>query len=144
VLRNTIREVVVIQEAERFGISVSESEVAQIMYSYQLMFPEIFEDALDTYGYDGLVFGLRQRRLYNLVRDFIIYNEVLPGIEISDSILIEHLDNIEAIDVELNDESRHYIKNHYIDHFVIVNFEKIREQLYQNADIIYFINLEWS
>ena len=139
ILTNTINELVVIQEAERFGISLSEDEVVQIMYSYQSMFPEIFEDAIEIFGYEGFAFGLKQRNLYTMTRDFIINNEIIPNIEISDDILLNHLRNIGMEDIDLNDETYYYVENHFINYTVEIEFVRIVNELYQSADIVYFI-----
>jgi len=139
ILENTINELVIIQEAERFGISISEDEVAQIMYSYQSMFPEIFEDAIEIFGHEEFSFGLRQRNLHTITRDFIVENEIIPNIEISDDILLDHLRNIGMEDIELNGEIYYHVENHFVSYITEREFERIVNELYQSADIVYFI-----
>jgi len=134
IINDTILELLVVQQAPRFGISLSDEELQNIMESFEEIEPEVFNDAVETFGINELREKLRIRNIFSTTKDYVIDNILFPNGEISSETIrwfAEANDLAEQFaqftDEEILDELRRDI--------VEFTFRQWMEELREDADI---------
>jgi len=134
IINDTILELLVVQQAPRFGISLSDEELQNIMESFEEIEPEFFNDAVETFGINELREKLRIRNIFSTTKDYVIDNILFPNGEISSETIrwfAEANDLAEQFaqftDEEILDELRRDI--------VEFTFRQWMEELREDADI---------
>jgi len=134
IINDTILELLVVQQAPRFGISLSDEELQNIMESFEEIEPEFFNDAVETFGINELREKLRIRNIFSTTKDYVIDNILFPNGEISSETIrwfAEANDLAEQFaqftDEEILDELRREI--------VEFTFRQWMEELREDADI---------
>ena len=134
IINDTILELLVVQQAPRFGISLSDEELQNIMESFEEIEPEVFNDAVETFVINELREKLRIRNIFSTTKDYVIDNILFPNGEISSETIrwfAEANDLAEQFaqftDEEILDELRRDI--------VEFTFRQWMEELREDADI---------
>lgn len=75
ILENSIDEILVIQQAKKFSISrITESEVQEQLKEYKDHYPDLYKEAVNTYGKDDLYKGMQSRMTYEKVKKYVFSN----------------------------------------------------------------------
>jgi hypothetical protein len=74
IVMDTILELLVVQQAPNFGISLSEEEVQDILDLFEEVEPDYFIEAVETFGIEELREKLRIRNLFTMTKNYVIDN----------------------------------------------------------------------
>jgi hypothetical protein len=82
IVMDSILELLVVQQAPRFGINLSDCELQDILNSFEAIEPEFFNEAVETFGIDELREKLRTRNLYMRTKEYVIEYVLFPNGEV--------------------------------------------------------------
>lgn len=137
IVEDSILELVVIQQAPKFDIELTESDIDDIIAEYKELHPEYYEEALNLYGEDALRKKLKDGATYDLVREYVVNNELTI-----DSKLIQSFREQDGFDGYLDDVSDAIIKETMPKDLENFAFKQWSLEKKDDANIIYYEDIE--
>lgn len=136
IIESTIDEMLIIQYARDKQIEVADAELNNILKIYQEQYPEVYRDALDGYGEEGLRAGIKNRLLISAALEEIMA-EPEYRIDLSEEAVRQCLLENGVDPATLNDDEYEEAKKLYVDMKETENKERWISNARQVAEIIY-------
>lgn len=132
IVEDTILEILVLQQAEQFNVSISDKELDEIILKYKEEQPDLYNDSVSVYGMDSLRKKLKDRNTFELIK-----NNYMNQLKIESSLIHDfrmqpefdgYLDNVddETIKTTLDKELR------------LFAFQQWMTDLKKQAEILYY------
>lgn len=122
ILNNSIDELLVIQEATKQGIIISDDEFYDYINHYKLTYPHFYNYGIKIYGENRYLEGLKNRLIYKEMQEFVI-NNILDKTIICDKDIYNYISYFEDVTIDdynnLSDYEKETVNN---------NIKKIKEQ----------------
>lgn len=132
IIEDTIDEVLVIQQAPKYKLSVSEADIDENIEFYKASYPELYQELFETYTEEEIRKKLGDRALFSTVRDYAL-KHICP----IDHELIEEFANEYELEEQLKsytDDQLKYTLNSELQNFAIKQWVK---ELRVSAEIVY-------
>lgn len=132
IVEDSILEILAIQQADNFGIVVTEEDIDDSILLLQSQYPEVYKEAIKTHTNEQLREKLRDRRLYVRVEDYARENIItITHDDITSFLKDKHLEK------ELAGYSDDFIKEYLDEELDFYMIQKWLNSLKINADIQY-------
>lgn len=96
IVEDSILELLVAQKSSEYGITLSDRELQEIVSDFEKEMPELYQDAIETYGEEELMHKLRIRNLFSRTKQYVIDNIILAdGISHDDILKFEQANGLE-------------------------------------------------
>lgn len=136
IINDSILEILVVQESTKYGISLSDEELNQIMEEFKSNQSEIYSDSVDQYGEEALREKLRIRNLFTKTKEHVMENIILKdGISHAD---IERFTAQYGLEEQLAPYSDEQIIRDLQKELEGFLFNEWMESLKEEANITYF------
>lgn len=136
IVDDTVLEILVVQESKKFNISITESELDDILVEFKGMNSQIYQEALESYGEDGLREKLRIRNLFSKTKSYVIENIILKD-GISHSEILRFAEKYD-LTTQLAPYTDEQILNDLENEIINFLFHEWMNNLKDAADITYF------
>jgi hypothetical protein len=90
ILNNTINELLVVQEAKKNNISISDGDFQAYIDMYKEELPLLFEKGVEIYGEEKFISGLKVRQIYKKMKAHVLDN-IIGEITIQDTDVSEYI-----------------------------------------------------
>ena len=132
IIEDTIDEILVIQPAPKYKLSVSEADVDESIEFYKITYPEMYQELSETYTEKEIRKNLKDRLLFSTVRDY-----ALEHICLVDHQLIQKFTKAYGLEEQLKgytDEQIKYTLDSELQDFAVKQWTK---DLRKQAEIVY-------
>lgn len=132
IIEDTIDEILVIQQAPKYKLSVSETDVDESIEFYKITYPEMYQELSETYTEKEIRKKLKDRLLFSTVRDY-----ALEHICLVDHQLIQKFMKAYGLEEQLKgytDEQIKYTLDSELQDFAVKQWTK---NLRKQAEIVY-------
>lgn len=132
IIEDTIDEILVIQQAPKYKLSVSETDVDESIEFYKITYPEMYQELSETYTEKEIRKKLKDRLLFSMVRDYAIEHICLV-----DHQLIQTFTKAYGLEEQLKgytDEQIKYTLDSELQDFAVKQWTK---DLRKQAEIVY-------
>ena len=132
IIEDTIDEILVIQQAPKYKLSVSEADVDESVEFYKITYPEMYQELSETYTEKEIRKKLKDRLLFSTVRDY-----ALEHICLVDHQLIQKFTKAYGLEEQLKgytDEQIKYTLDSELQDFALKQWTK---DLRKQAEIVY-------
>lgn len=133
IIDDSILEILVIQQAEKYNIFLTNNDIEEIMTGYRTEHPEYYSESIKLYGEEALKKKLKDGCLFDMVKNHMIANVFVYDSEAIQKFRSQdgfkgHLDNVsdDVIIATLQNELEDFV------------FQQWMEELKAEADIIYY------
>ena len=136
IIESTIDEMLIIQYAREKQIEIADDELNYVLKVYQEHYPEIYRDAVDGYGEEGLKTGIKNRLLMSAAL-IEIMEEPAYKIDLSADAVWQYLFENGLDPATLNEDEYEEAKKLYVERKEAENKERWIRNARQVAEIIY-------
>lgn len=77
IVEDTISEILVIQQAEKYNIEVSDKELEDAVADYEIQQPQLYKESLAMYGEGQLKRKLKDTALFNKTKKYVLNNVIV-------------------------------------------------------------------
>lgn len=84
IVDDTITEVLVIQQAPFYGISVSKEEIEQTIENYKQQYPDYYNETIKKYNLDEIKRRIADKGLYIKVREHFLHTYDITNADVED------------------------------------------------------------
>jgi len=134
ILENTIDETLVLQKAEEYKISISDSEFKDYLKNYKENFAYFFELGVEQYGEENYIRNIRIQLKYRKTKEYVLANVLKDNVVTNDDILGNiDIDTWNKLTREEREEAREKLTKLKEEEM----FQKWVKDLRKNAEVIY-------